>query len=371
MSSKTENAGVRERIGFVDYIRVIACLVVMLVHASENFYVHHDAVSLVANESNRFWVAFYDGGFGRVSVPLFMIVSAFLLVPMKKGMTMSQFYRRRFLRILPPMICFLLLYAVLPLAWGGTTWEQAMADLRMLPFNFPAWAGHLWFMYPLISLYLIIPVVSPWLERASAKDELIFLGIFGFSTLTPWLHRFVSSELWGECFWNQYSALWYCSGYLGYLVLAHFIRIHLNWSEGKRLKVGTLCFIVGGAFTAWSFWWKGEPGVMIDTPMLEWSWEFCTPNVLLATFGAFLLFTCIKRAPSWINSLAKLSFGMYLMHIFFLVPISQWIIGGDVASPLLPVWLAIPVIALLTFVCCVVTTKLLSLLPGSKYIVGC
>ena len=371
MSSKTENTGVRERIGFVDYIRVIACLMVMVVHASENFYVHHDAVSLLANEDNRFWVAFYDGGFGRVSVPLFMIVSAFLLVPMKEGMTMSQFYRRRFLRILPPMICFLLLYAVLPLAWGGTTWEQAMADLRMLPFNFPAWAGHLWFMYPLISLYLIIPVVSPWLERASAKDELIFLGIFGFSTLTPWLHRFVSPELWGECFWNQYSALWYCSGYLGYLVLAHFIRVHLNWSEGKRLKVGTLCFIVGGAFTAWSFWWKGELGVMIDTPMLEWSWEFCTPNVLLATFGAFLLFTCIKRAPSWINSLAKFSFGMYLMHIFFLVPISQWIIGGDVVSPLLPVWLAIPVIALLTFVCCVVTTKLLSFLPGSKYIVGC
>jgi surface polysaccharide O-acyltransferase-like enzyme len=97
-----------------------------------------------------------------------------------------------------------------------------------VPFNFPLWGGHLWFMYPLISIYLIIPVVSPWLEKASAKDELIFLGIFAFSTLTPWLHRFVSPELWGECFWNQYSALWYCSGYLGYLVLAHYIRVHMR-----------------------------------------------------------------------------------------------------------------------------------------------
>ena len=61
---------------------------------------------------------------------------------------------------------------------------------------------------------------------------------------------------------------------------------------------------------------------------------------------------------------------MYLMHLFFLAPIAQWIIGGSVAEPSIPVWLAIPVIAILTFVCCAITTKLISLLPGSKYIVG-
>ncbi len=361
----------KERIAFVDYIRVVACLMVMVVHASENFYVHHDNMSLIANESNRLWVAFYDGALGRISVPLFMIVSAFLLVPMKPGVTMSQFYRRRFVRILPPFILFLVLYALLPVTWNGSTWTKAMSDLQMLPFNFPSWGGHLWFMYPLISLYLIIPVVSPWLERSSAKDERIFLGIFLFSTLIPWLHRFVSPELWGECFWNQYSALWYCSGYLGYLVLAHYIRVHIDWARSKRLQVGAVCFIIGAAFTAWSFWWKGEPGVMMETPMLEWSWEFCTPNVVLATFGAFLLFTCIEKAPTWINDIAKLTFGMYLMHIFFLYRISQWLIGGDVANPLLPVWIVIPVIGILTFICCAVATKLLSLLPGSKYIVGC
>ena len=113
--------------------------------------------------------------------------------------------------------------------------------------------------------------------------------------------------------------------------------------------------------------------------MMEWSWEFCTPNVLLATFGSFLLFSCIQKAPRWINSLAKLTFGMYLMHIFFLTFIAEWIINtfiaewiinGDVATPILPVWLAIPIIGLLTFLCCAVTTKLISQIPGSKYIIG-
>ena len=125
-----------------------------------------------------------------------------------------------------------------------------MNDLCRLPWNFPSMAGHLWFMYPLISLYLIIPVVSPWLEKASAKDERLFLYIFVFSTTMPWLHRFVSDELWGECFWNGFHALWYCSGYLGYLVLAHYIRYHLKWTDSKRTIVGRACFIIGAAFTA-------------------------------------------------------------------------------------------------------------------------
>ena len=367
-----------DRVVFVDYIRVIACFLVMLVHASENFYAADASglagnVSLLANESNRFWVAFYDGFCGRISVPLFMIVSAFLLVPMKSGVTMGDFYKRRFKRIIPPMVIFMLLYTFLPLAWGGMSWEQSLSDLKMLPLNFPSMAGHLWFMYPLISLYLIIPVVSPWLERASAKEELTFLGLFGISTFIPWIHRFISPEIWGECFWNGFTMLWYCSGYLGYLVMAHYIRYHLDWNRKKKLIAGSLFLLGGAAFTGWSFWYMGTPGQAIQTPLLEWSWEFCTPNVLLASFGAFLLFSCIERkeTPKLVRKLSDMSFGMYLMHLFFLGPIARVLIGGSVAEPLVPVYLAIPCIAILTFICCAVTTRILSLIPGSKWFVGC
>lgn len=366
----------KKRIVFIDYIRVVACFLVMLVHASENFYAADASglagnVSMLANESNRFWVAFYDGFIGRICVPLFMVVSAYLLVPTKQGM--ATFYKKRFKRILPPMICFMLLYTFLPLLWGQMSWEQSWADFKMLPFNFPSMAGHLWFMYPLISLYLIIPVVSPWLEKASAKDERLFLYFFVASTFIPWLTRFVNADVFGLCFWNPYFHMfYYCSGYLGYLVLAHYIRVHLHWNRSIRMAVGATCLLIGAAFTGWSFWYMGEPGVMVDTPMLEWSWEFCTPNVLCATFGAFLMFTCIKdkEAPKWITELSRLSFGMYLMHLFFLSNIAPLFIAGNQASPLLPVYLSIPCIAVLTFICCAVTSKMISLIPGSRWVIG-
>ena len=371
------NSMKNERVVFVDYIRVIACFLVMLVHASENFYGADPSgmagdMSVLLNESNRFWVAFYDGGLGRISVPLFMVVSAFLLVPLKPGVTLRQFYLHRIKRIFPPFILFSVLYCLLPLAWGGMSMEQSITDLKNLWLNFPSMAGHLWFMYPLISLYIIMPLVSPWLEKADPKDELVFLGLFGLSTCLPWLHRFVSAEVWGECFWNPFGMLWYCSGYLGYLVLAHYIRFHIHWSVAKRLQIGLTCLVVGAIFTAWSFWWKGVPGQPIETPMLEWSWEFCTPNVLCATFGAFLLFSCIQqpKAPAFITGISKLSFGMYLMHMFYLAPIAGFFVQGDPANPIVPVWAAIPCIAILSYICCVVTTKLRSYLPGSKWIIG-
>ena len=51
-----------KRIVFIDYLRVVACFLVMLVHASENFYAADASglagnVSMLANEQNRFWVA--------------------------------------------------------------------------------------------------------------------------------------------------------------------------------------------------------------------------------------------------------------------------------------------------------------------------
>lgn len=100
-----------KRIVFLDFVRVFACFLVMLVRASENFYGAAGATDMVGpqaflnNEMDRLCVSVYDG-FSRMSVPLFIIVSAYLLVPMSDDQNMWQFYRKRFLHILPPMLFF-------------------------------------------------------------------------------------------------------------------------------------------------------------------------------------------------------------------------------------------------------------------------
>lgn len=361
-----------QRITFLDYVRVFACFLVMVVHTSENYYgapgVGEMAgpQSFIANEADRLWVSIYDG-FSRMAVPLFMIVSAYLLVPLKPGQTMKQFYISRAKRILPPFIVFMLLYSTLPLLWGQLDVETAMNDLSRLILNFPSLGGHLWFMYPLIALYLIIPIISPWLDKASAAEERFFILLFAISTLMPFLNRWFG-EVWGQCFWNEFHALWYFSGFIGYLVIAHYIRKHLTWNRRKRFVWGTILMVVGAVSTMLPFYVQATPGIIHETPMIEIAWTFCTFNCLLATTGTFILFTCIeqKQAPRIITDISKRSYGMYLMHIFWL---GVWVILFKQQLNL-PTVAAIPCIAIATYITCYVVTKLISLLPGSKYVVG-
>lgn len=361
-----------ERIVFLDYVRVFACFLVMLVHASENFYPGPGATdmagpqSLLANETDRLWVSLYDG-FSRMSVPLFMIVSAFLLVPMKPGQTAREFYKRRFTKILPPFLIFAILYSTLPMLWGQIDATTALRDLARIPLNFPTLAGHLWFMFPLFGLYLFIPVISPWLEKAGKKEERFFILLFLISTCIPYLNRWFG-EVWGQCFWNEYHLLWYFSGYLGYLVLAHYIRVHLAWSRRKKLVIGVVMAVAGAVATILSFYVQATPGVVLETPRLEIGWAFCTINVVCLTAGTFLMFSCIERetAPKLITKLSKLSYGMYLMHIFWL---HLWSVVS-IHMLHLPTVASIPFIAVCTFICCAVTTGIISRIPGSKWIVG-
>ncbi len=368
----TEAIPKKERIVFLDYLRVFACFLVILVHASENYYGAGGEsdmagpISLLQNETDRLWVSVYDG-FSRMAVPLFFIVSAFLLAPMPKQMTMGQFYRRRFIHILPPFFIFIILYSTLPVLWGQIDGATSAKDLSRILLNFPTTAGHFWFMYPLISIYLFIPMISPWLAKATAKEERFFILLFLLSTCMPFMSR-AWGEIWGQCFWNEYHLLWYFSGYLGYLVLAHYIRVHLTWNRPTRLYAGIVMLIVGAAATIWSFYVQAIPGELIDTPVLEIGWAFCTLNVVVLTTGAFLLFTCItqKKASPLLVRASKLSFGIYLMHIFWL---GFWVsvFKGTYA---LPTVAAIPVIAIVTFICCYITCRLIALFPGSKWIIG-
>ena len=157
-----------KRIVFWDYVRVFACFLVMVVHASENFYGAPGSTDMVgpqaflANESDRLWVSIYDG-FSRMAVPLFIIVSAFLLAPMKEGQTMWQFYRRRCIRILPPFFIFMILYSTLPMLWGQIDGATSIKDISELPD-----AGRASMVY--VSLDQHLPVYSYHLALVEQSD---------------------------------------------------------------------------------------------------------------------------------------------------------------------------------------------------------
>lgn len=57
------------RIIFLDYLRVIACLMVIMVHSCEFFFINGSAIGM-RSVSDGFWVSVIDSAL-RSSVPLF------------------------------------------------------------------------------------------------------------------------------------------------------------------------------------------------------------------------------------------------------------------------------------------------------------
>ena len=353
----------QDRVIFLDYLRGIACFLVMMVHASEAFYGVGDVPIL--SDAHKFWIAIWDG-MSRISVPLFVITSAYLLVPMKEKQSGGEFFKRRFLRILPPMLVFMIVYAVLQVWQEGGDWKGMCVAVCKLPLNFPMNAFHLWFMYPLIGLYLLIPILSPWLRIATAKQERMFLYLWALTTCLPFVNKFYGDVL-GQCWWNQYHMLYDFSGYSGYLVLGHYIRYHINWTRLKRSIIGLVCLLGGTSFTILSFYLQAKPGIPQQLSDLEIAWCFCIINCVIATFGAFILFTTIQKAGKiygLVKSISVNSYGMFLMHMLWL---PFWV---SIIQPQISIAAAIPLISILTFISCYITTKLISYLPNSKWVIG-
>lgn len=362
-----------ERIVFLDYLRVAACFMVILVHSIEPFYLGGDG-TYIASENDAVWVTVINS-FLRIAVPLFVMTSSYLLMPIKSDT--STFYRRRFQRVVIPFALWSLLYAVVPM-WGSDGKVDIASNLANLVLNFTWHSGHLWFVYMLIGIYLFMPVLSPWLESVSKRGERAFILVWLLTTAVPFFRELAqvvhgTAEVWGEANWNEFGTLYYMSGFIGYVVAAHYIRKYIDWSVAKTLCVSLPAIIAGYLITAIPFYMQIPDSYpvndLIDLAIdMELSWKFTTTGVALMTLGVFLIFKLIKRSGRCyplVLSLSNMSYGMYLMHMFVLVAVFDIVKSWQMATPLTMVTTAV-----LTFIVSALLTKLLSFLPKSKYIVG-
>ena len=385
------------RVVWVDWMRVAACFMVVLVHSTEPFYLGGDGAQILTL-SDAYWSSFFDS-FVRSCVPLFIIASSYLLFPLQQQ-SAAEFFRRRAVRVLVPFLLWTLAYALL--------WGEPVQNFRDLAFNFCYACGHLWFVYMLVGVYLLMPLLSPWAEKVSKRELQLYLGICLFTTLFPSLRDWLAGgelsviygtsglprqaffPLWGECSWNSYGTFYYFSGFIGYLLLGLYLRRfmgELSW--GKTLGIAIPCYLVGFASCFGGFLWRvfeSAGGVFpvggaVDTAVWwETTWTNDTIGVALMAVAWILLFRKIKASGRFYHKvllpISKASYGMYLSHLFVLVPICtffrSWLGVGE--EGVLGMWTT-PVQILLSaisgFVCVAVACVILQRIPKlGKYIVG-
>ena len=252
---------------------------VVQVHTGEFYYIGPGGSVLDTPAAH--WVGWLNSLF-RSCVPLFVMISGVFLFPVTNE---GAFFRKRFSRVLAPFVVWCVIYAFY-LYWQGTTTMQgALLDILKIPVNFGTDVGHLWFVYMLLGIYLVAPVLSPWVESASRRSMERFLALWAVSLTIPYIHL-VFPEIWGEAFWNSTPMLYYFTGYIGYAVAgAYFKRFHMQPSRSLSL-IAVVLILSGYAITASGFLHRLSTEHVL--PKLELTWGFETINVAMMTVGLFL-----------------------------------------------------------------------------------
>lgn len=362
MNNNNLNSTVPKRIVWADLLRFVAIMMVICIHCSDPFNVSPEARS---NPDYNLWGSIY-GAFLRPCVPLFVMLTGLLLLPIQQDM--GQFYKKRMMRVIVPFLIWSLLYNLFPLLTGimgcdnsiltkmfayagespSQSWESSLHNIYMIPFNFNVYTIPLWYIYMLIGLYLFMPFFSAWLKQATDKQMKVFLFIWGITLFIPYCNEYISNYILGTCAWNNFGTLYYFAGFNGYLLLGHYLYVNDKRTIGKTIILSIILFVIGYAITYIGFRDMTSKS-NISEEQMELFFLYCTPNVLLMTIAVFILVQKIPiRSPfiiSMLSNITKCGLGIYMIH-YFIVGIGYLIIE----KINIPIAFQIPITGTLVFI---------------------
>lgn len=372
-----------QRLYWVDLLRLVAMLMVIAAHCVDIYN-----ATPQDDPMNSFWGVFI-GSLMRPSVPLFAMMTGLLLLPIRESA--AEFYKRRIPRVLIPMVLWSAVYYLIPWLTGVAGLDKsvittlfpfefspsqdagdAMRNIARIPFTFNGYTTHMWYLYMLIGLYLLMPFFSAWVEKRDSTMTNTYLLLWLCSLTLPYLKQLIAPNLFGECAWNEFGTFYYFAGFAGYLLLGHILARRHHMPLRRIIAMGVMLYISGYIITYTGYASMAVQYSYEEAPeLLELFWQFCSPNVVLMALGIFLVVQRINitspRLQSLLAATTRCSFGTYLMHYIFIGPVILLLTPLGMPTPLCVMASVIIVFG----ICWSLTALIYKALPrAARYIVG-
>ena len=301
---------------WADYLRVAAtCSVVFLHFAGPGVY--------ASVGSTNYWVGHVFDSAVRACVPLFVMLTGALVLPSERSL--PDYLKKRMGRILLPFLFWSVIYLAYSYYVKRGTAEAVTgvgATVKWVYWNMQAGAfHHLWYVYMIVGIYLIIPIIGRWARAATEQEIQYFLGIW----LVTLFANYPLCAKYGFSLNLQYFA-----GYVGYLVLGYYLtRLSINHNVGRRIAL--VAIAVGWAVTILGTHYVSQQ----NHKFVAYFYEYLTPNVFLMAAGIFYLFRqltlpALKGIPKFI---AQNSYNIYLGHMLVLSLLMRNGIDGYAVHP--------------------------------------
>lgn len=331
----------KERIYNFDIMRIVACVMIICMHAP-----------IPSEHANPLFLN-ATGYFMAPGLCIFFMLSGALVLPVKTDT--FTFLKKRLGKVVTPTLSFTALYMVLEYLNGSDF--NLIHRICSIPFSNQG-HGILWFMYTLIGLYFISPILSRWLDFVSKRELEFYLMLWGVTLCFPLLSMFVETNL------SNTGMLFYFSGYVGYFVLGHYLS---KYPDALPLKVITLPTVIAVvapvAFKVLH--------IKVDFYSVFWYLSIFVTILTVAMFK-LLIFKSLKLKNGTIveriiTTTSGLSFGIYLVHIAIM---RNWLWKQEWIINIPNYYVQYLAIVLLTFIMSFIITYVISYLPFGNYIIG-
>ncbi len=340
------------KLGYIDALRGIAILMVVLVHTAQTVPNLSQAAQAVAI-------------YGQMGVQLFFVASAYTLClatvqRSNEPGALGAFYLRRFFRIAPLYYVAIALYAALPFA---LPWVASAMDVERDGYTAGNIAANIFFVHGLVPSANNTIVPGGW----SIGTEMLFYLVFPF--LFALSSKFSHSRVQLVAMVVAGLALnlvvqWVLVGPAGALVNNSFAYFSLL----NQLPV----FLLGIA----GFWshrldaespqsrrpllqWVGFAGLTVVT-LLVWKSRWSMAFALIPTIAG-LSFLCLlngvralRTHPAWLRAVGQVSYSMYVFHFLF-----AWLLM-HLTVPKIPAGVPSSVVLVIGFLVAAVLTFLLA-----------
>ena len=293
------------RIFSLDLIRIVAILAVVMIHVSAGF---------INTESSKSWEFVFGNIFdslSRIGVPLFVMVSGSLMLNESKEITLTQILRKNVLNIAALLVFWSAFYAVvyqiiIPLS------NDSPISIKDFIYAFVFGHVHLWYLYMIIGLYLITPVLRSFVKKENSKIVLYFIILsclvqFFVPLINILYHRISKVSLLLD-FIDKFDLSFVC-GYVTYYLLGWYI---INVGFDKRFKKW---LYAAGVFSALF--------TIVSTQLFPAQYlnTYSNMNIFILIYSVALfdfLHSYYKKNEKFekiLKQLSPLAFGVYAIHI--------------------------------------------------------
>jgi surface polysaccharide O-acyltransferase-like enzyme len=348
----------------VDLIRTVAILLVMILHASNEYYT---AIQGTPLDSALYWgTSTIYKSLSLPCVPLFVMLSGALLLQQSKvHEPIRIFLRKRLNRIGLAFLFWGIIYLVWAFFITNTpvTPNNVVLGIERSIFTGPYY--HFWFLYLIVGLYLITPILRAVIGFKDPRilKYLIIVWFLGVG-IVPLINLIFGQTL--------NTSLFVLGGSIGYFVLGTYL-------QSVNVRTSTLggLFFLGLGWTITSTWVMN----FLFSPVGQNNFflDYTTANVIIMSVTLFMILS--KFPADWPGSKHPLvrraihvicinTLPIYLFHVIILQSLQRGYFGFQLSLTTMNPIVGIPFMAAVTFSITLALVLVMKQVPVLNKLIG-